>query len=178
MYIDKAGSEDVGELKKLWLSAFDDEENIVDLFMSKVRPRSLTYVVREADQIASVLYAIPTLDNNYYLYALATQDCFRGRGYMSALIRYFVREAQVADYFFLIPAEEGLKPYYEGLGFDICVPAEFDLQTGRDIFDGGVKEYVMGELEAEDGAWPDLGCALVHRIGGRTPENIRGVIPF
>lgn len=99
MIIDRAKEDDIGRLEELWYEAFGDDKEIIELFMSKVLNSAQTYVVRKSGIIVSVLYALPTIDDNYYLYALATDADYRNRGYMSALIRYFIDHFD-AGYFF------------------------------------------------------------------------------
>lgn len=176
MIIDKAGMDDIVQLKSLWFKAFGDDEKMIELFMAKVLGGIQTYVVREAGVAASVLYAIPTTDNNYYLYALATDSSYRKRGYMSALIRYFIDNTD-AGYFFLIPGEPALVPYYTGLGFDIHIPAAISKEA-EDMFDENVAEYVMAEIKSDDSIIPDLPDALVCVKNSAAPEAVCGLIPY
>ena len=176
MIIDKARKDDVGRLESLWREAFDDDKEMIELFMSKVWNDVQTYVVRESGIIVSVLYALPTTDNNYYLYALATDVHYRNRGYMSALIRYFVDNTD-AGYFFLIPGEEELVSYYAEFGFDKHIPAKIS-RDAKNIFDESVTEYVIAELRADDDIIPDLPDALVCVKNSAAPDSICGLFPY
>ena len=176
MIIDRAKEDDIGRLEELWCEAFGDDKEIIELFMSKVLNSTQTYVVRKSGIIVSVLYALPTIDDNYYLYALATDTDYRNRGYMSALIRYFIDHFD-AGYFFLIPGEEELVSYYEELGFDVHVPAGIRSNV-KNIFNESVTGYVIAEIKADDGVIPDLPDALVCVKHSAAPDAVYGLIPY
>ena len=171
MIIDRAKEDDIGRLEELWYEAFGDDKEIIELFMSKVLNSAQTYVARKSGIIVSVLYALPTIDDNYYLYALATDADYRNRGYMSALIRYFIDHFD-AGYFFLIPGEEELVSYYEELGFDVHVPAGIRSNV-KNIFNEIEEKYPAqkkGVFLAND-TYASMFLNLIFQKYGKLPKD-------
>ena len=80
------------------------------------------HTVQREGKIVSMLFKLPCelefggkSEKIYYIYAAATDDEYRGRGYMSALIRDVAKKS--ADPLFLKPATKELEGFYEKIGF-------------------------------------------------------------
>ena len=109
------------ECKRIYEQAFGDEDKD---FENLLFEKCFKYVkTAECDgKVCSMLFELPcvfkTEDKNFeavYIYAAATKQEFRGRGYMSELIGEITGKKDKAV--FLRPANDGLISYYEKLGF-------------------------------------------------------------
>lgn len=116
-----------GELKALWKSTFGDSDWYIDSFFKKVRSDENTLVYTEGGRVLSALYIIPygifiegKKETAAYLYALATQPEFRGRGIMSELINSALDLSRERGYAIsaLIPADVSLAGFYRKFGFE------------------------------------------------------------
>lgn len=118
------------KLKKLWKDAFGDDDAYVDSFFSCFAPERYAHFLSLNDRIVSVLYALPyrvhLQDGRElpaaYIYAVATDEKFRGCGYMSQLMRcvHARLRAQGCAAALIIPAEQWLWSYYAKFGYDVC----------------------------------------------------------
>lgn len=114
---------DIGNLKKLWKSCFDDGDSYIDGFFHTFFNEEDILLTEEEGMLAGASFFLPGkiyLENGWqdirYVYALATFEQFRGRGVAGSLLRYAFRHYEtplIAE-----PAEEGLVAgFYEPLGF-------------------------------------------------------------
>ncbi|MDE7432279.1 MAG: GNAT family N-acetyltransferase [Lachnospiraceae bacterium] len=119
---------DKGELKLLWKNVFADEDAYIERFFSQVYNHRQTLTYQENGHIVSMLHMIPyTLQIEgkcfpaMYLYALATEERFRGRKIMSGLICKAHRIAEERGYLcsFLIPEGESLFGFYQRFGYTV-----------------------------------------------------------
>lgn len=129
------------ECRELWQRVFGDDRAFIDLFMTEVyRPENMLVRCDEAGHIVAMLHIVE-IDTRYgrtgYLYAIATDEAWRGRGLASSLVEEAVGELRRRDMAaaMLIPSHEGLKPFYGRLGFDdekyqLDFSEGFDLGTG------------------------------------------------
>ena len=118
----KAGTGDIDELKKLWLSCFDDSEEAVELFFERNKNTYHAYTAILDGKIVSALYLIDCKlggENAHYLCGAATLPEFRKRGIMGELIEYSLNDAKSRGDRFsvLLPANVGLYRYYSALGY-------------------------------------------------------------
>lgn len=116
-------NENETELKKLWLSSFEDEVDALDLFFKRNKSAMSVYCAFAGNKIISALYLLPcTINgkNSHYLCGASTDINFRGRGIMSALIEYALKSAKESgDYYSaLFPANEKLYSFYSKLGYE------------------------------------------------------------
>ena len=102
-----------------------------------------------------MLFALPCkifTDNGefeaVYIYAAATDEKFRGRGYMSALISQITENAD--KIVFLRPANDGLIAYYKKLGF-----LTVDAQKNENELPKAVPLGVFSDLVKQIGFKPD-----------------------
>ena len=108
------------QCQKLYLDAFHDDEEFTELLFDTLFLSSCRYIT-EGEKVVSILFAIDvTLSDSKgkYVYAVATDEAMRGKGYMRALFDKISLEFST-DYDFLClkPMDEGLFRFYEKLGF-------------------------------------------------------------
>ena len=156
------------ELLELWREAFGDDEDYILSFLSGyLIPEYNTPVVRVDGRIVSVLYLVEfelyssmrVIGNCAYLFAAATLEEYRGRGYMSALMKYAseLYKNRGISAIFLFPQEgaESLFKFYEKFGFKavyqakrICAGTASDLTgfrlVNRAIDDTAVFDALYG----------------------------------
>lgn len=128
-----AGQSDIPQLRQLWKETFGDEDWYLDLFFEHIFSPKDTLVGRCSDKIVAMLYMVPyrlkcqeELWDIIYLYALATDMAYRGRGIMSSLLQMSEKivEERGCIGSFLIPAEERLWQYYRERGFTQMIGRE------------------------------------------------------
>lgn len=117
------------ECRSLYREAFGDEDTE---FEKALFDNCFKYCkfIKENEKIVSMLFLLPTVLKTKahsldckYIYAAATLKEYRGKGYMSRLIKEFQTDIPL----FLKPANDGLIKYYEKLGFKtICAKKSFD----------------------------------------------------
>lgn len=105
---------------ELYIEAFGDDgdftENLFDMFFDDC------YYIKVGSEIAAMLFLLPcelvTLKERHeakYLFAAATAVKFRGKGYMTELLKKCLAESD--DFIFLKPANDGLIKFYAERGF-------------------------------------------------------------
>lgn len=135
MIIDRCS--DIHALRTLWKQAFGDSDSFLDSFFatgySPDRCRALTV----DGQLAAALYWFDCSWNDQpvaYLYAIATDEAFRGQGLCKALMADTHRHLQQLGYqgAILVPAEHSLFSFYERLGYRTCgYVREFTAEAGK-----------------------------------------------
>lgn len=111
---------DKTQIIKLWNEAFGDSEEEINEFLNIFG--DCIHTISDNNLIVSQLFLIPGKINSakaYYLYAAATLEEYRGRGFMSKLLKYaetFAKENN-AEYILLMPGEDSLYDYYERFGY-------------------------------------------------------------
>ena len=108
------------ECREIYREAFGDDGAFEDRLFSLCGEYCRTVMC--GGKTAALLFALPckiiTLTERfdaYYLYAAATKKIYRGKGYMSGLIRDLIKEGKPI---FLNPASEELISFYKRLGFE------------------------------------------------------------
>ncbi len=111
----------VQKCKKLYMDAFHDDQEFTDLLFDRFFDSSCEYIYEDGE-IISMLFAIDvTLDNlnGKYVYAVATNEKYRGKGYMSRLFQsVYDKYSNDFDFLCLKPMSESLFDYYSRLGFE------------------------------------------------------------
>lgn len=137
-------------LREIYREAFGDDGEFEDrlFLLCGEYLRSVSC----GEETAAMLFALPCKIavgkedfDAYYLYAAATKKEYRGRGYMSGLIRALIKEGKPI---FLKPANDGLIGFYEKLGFK-----RFTAVTGGETKKAALPLGGFAELsatEAED----------------------------
>lgn len=127
----------IKQCKSLYITAFQDDEEFTDLLFDLFYDSSCRYLC-EDDKVVSMLFAMDvTLDGakGKYIYAVATDENYRGKGYMSKLFRKVSDEFKDEyDFFCLKPMSESLFDYYGRLGFEKCLKKSesFKYETNLD----------------------------------------------
>lgn len=115
-----AKSEDIYGLSKLLIEAFDLEYEINDI-LDMIEPFKNTFVYEISGEIVSTASAIPFVvgeKKGRYIYAVATDINYRGKGYAGEVLEY-IKEyyKDTTDVLLLRPAEESLFDFYRRKGF-------------------------------------------------------------
>ncbi len=129
-------------LKKLWVESFGDSEEFVDNFFDTFCSSERVLFVEESGRVLSMLYILPFSmegKNVGYIYAVATAQEERGKGFATFLLRKAINVAREQGYCALvtIPADEGLRLFYSRLGFageyhvTFDSPGDFDFGIGE-----------------------------------------------
>lgn len=122
MTINAPRREDLPALRRIWQEAFGDDDTFLDRFFTTgYSPRRCRALYLQ-DRPAAVLYWFDCFLGEAkfaYLYAVATDEAFRGRGLCRALIADTHRHLQDAGYrgAALVPGEVSLFSFYEKLGY-------------------------------------------------------------
>ena len=123
-------------IKELWKSTFHDSEEYIDAFLEFARQNGFRfYGLYHAGRLISMLLALETqlsLNQNsfkaYYLYACATSEKYRGKGYFKKLFEFCLPEfyKSGAKMLLCVPQEKELFEYYKKLGFDTVLKRRLD----------------------------------------------------
>lgn len=123
-------------LRKLWKQAFGDTDDYLDLFFGTAFAPMRSLCALDGAAVAAAMY---WLDAEFdgkriaYLYAVATDTAYRGRGLCRKLTEEAHRILKDRGYAgsILVPAEPGLFAMYAKMGYETCssvtewqVPAE------------------------------------------------------
>lgn len=113
-------------LKKMWKNIFKDSDSYIELFFSVKYKSENTFVVKENDEVVSMLFVeyndIVINDKIYkgaYFCGIATDEKCRGKGYAGKLIEYAKSHIDKVDIIYLIPANKSLFDFYDKFGFKI-----------------------------------------------------------
>ena len=112
-------------LRRLWKQAFGDTDEYLDLFFGAAYSGDRSLCAMDGDRVAAALY---WLDCEYeggklaYLYAVATDAAYRGRGLCRKLTERTHRILKDRGYAgaVLVPAQPELFAMYGKLGYRIC----------------------------------------------------------
>lgn len=121
----------ISESKYIYQEAFGIDEEFDDKLFTVCKKNLITLKKRE--KIVSQLFLLPVIikANNemidaFYLFAAVTKREYRGKGYMSELIKRILADTEIP--IFLKPADKGLIAFYEQLGFEIFT-AKYDIDN-------------------------------------------------
>ena len=126
MRYQKTHSDDIPELTRLWKQAFGDSDEDIARFFRDLFPAATGFAARDGEKIAAMCFALPqqlscgdTVLSAAYLYAVATDEGYRGQGLCRTLLAFAEKELKKrgADAVLLVPADEGLAAMYERLGY-------------------------------------------------------------
>ena len=124
--------------KKLWKEVFQDEDRWIDDFLVNYYRSEQLLSIEEAGEMVSMLHLIPFQMDGLqvgYIYALATSERMRGRGYATRLLQKSIERGRQEnwDALVLIPEREELFGYYARWGFQGHYPVEFVVDGGYDF---------------------------------------------
>lgn len=116
---------DISALRRLWRTAFGDSDAFLDGFFRTGFAPDRSLCLTENGVLAAALY---WFDCQYaeqkmaYVYAVATDPVYRGRGCCRLLMEALRQRLQAENYAaaLLVPASEGLRRMYAGMGYTPC----------------------------------------------------------
>lgn len=124
---------DRAALQALWKNCFGDGEDVSGAFFDAFPPETHTRVIKAESRVASMVSIMPVRlcapdgdREGAYIYAVATDPEFRGRG----LCRALMGETEPllfsggAEFLALWPAEESLFRFYGKMGYHPAFPSE------------------------------------------------------
>lgn len=125
MRIEHPAQQEIPGLRRLWKQAFGDTEEFLDLFFAVAYAPERSLCAVEGNTVAAALYWLDGTCRGRpvaYLYAVATEEKFRGRGLCRTLLGETERILKDRGYAgaVLVPGEAGLFSLYHKLGFQIC----------------------------------------------------------
>lgn len=125
MNIDNPVISHIPQLKKLWKEAFGDDDKTIDNFFDTAFSLDRCMCTFDDNRVVAVLYWFDcTLDDVpvSYIYAVATDKEYRGRGLCRKLKEYTHRHLADKGYCgaVLVPGSAELFDFYGKLGYSIC----------------------------------------------------------
>ncbi|MDR2472189.1 MAG: GNAT family N-acetyltransferase [Tannerella sp.] len=118
----------LSQLKILWKTIFQDSDDYIDLFFTRVYQPDNVLFIKHNDIIVSALHIIPyeiKIDRHIYPVAyicgVATMPDFRHKGYMTSLLNEAENICRQRRYkaILLIPASQSLADMYRSLGYEL-----------------------------------------------------------
>ncbi len=115
-----------GQIMRLWRCCFDDGEDFVGRFFSRVYREENARTLEEDGQVVCAMHVLPYVMNYHgeavpaaYFYGICTHPAYRRRGYMRLLLEQSLLrlEEEGCGLAFLIPADEYLFDCYRKSGF-------------------------------------------------------------
>ena len=161
------------QLRILWHDVFGDSYEYIDAFFAAYPCGEVAHTLSIGGQVVSVLYALPfTLYNGgenvqaAYIYAVATHPHYRGRGYMSLLMRQVEQllSGRGVRVLFLLPATDALRGFYARLGYAHCSCRDVKEYALRD---GVGEDYTLEQASSANDiyslwvGWQRAGCPVV-----------------
>lgn len=123
MNLRKLEQEENGKTRRLWETIFpEDTKEFLDYYYYVKARENQIYVVEEDGDIRSMLHLNPyririgaNVFPSYYIVAVATQEEYRSRGYMGALLHRVMQEmyGKKVPFAFLMPAAEAIYTPYD-----------------------------------------------------------------
>ncbi len=115
----------VHQLRKLWQEAFSDTEGFIEQFFLTAFSKERCRCAIVDDHIAAALYWFTCSYHERrvaYLYAVATDFAFRGRGICHRLMEdtHIHLKKLGYDAVILVPGSESLFHFYERMGYRLC----------------------------------------------------------
>lgn len=126
MRCQKTHEGDIPALSRLWKQAFGDTDEEIARFFREAYPHASGFAARDGETLVGMCFALPQQlacgEDTYsaaYLYAVATDERWRGQGVCRTLLAFAEKELKKrgTDCLMLVPADEGLAAMYEKLGF-------------------------------------------------------------
>ena len=122
MKIEHPLQEDIAALRALWKEAFADPDSYLDLFFSTAFQPERCMCVRENGNIPAAAYWMDCeiADRKAaYIYAVATAEAYRGRGFCRALMENMHTILRDWGYCgsILVPGDDGLRQMYRTMGY-------------------------------------------------------------
>lgn len=137
MIIRKPTKRHIPELKALWKQAFSDTDEYIDAFFETAFSVERCLLAEKESKTVSALY---WFDCEYlgkkvaYLYAIATFEKYRGKGFCSTLMNSAKETLKELGYSgaLLMPSNKELFEFYGRLGYkEVCCVDEFSAVASR-----------------------------------------------
>lgn len=125
---------DIPALRQLWKAVFKDTDELLDGFFAEAFSPERSLCVWEDDKIVAMLYWFDCTWREKkiaYVYAVATDENYRGRGICQKLMDSMHRRLQKQGYYgsLLIPGEQSLVAFYQKMGYEIsCTKCHFSIR--------------------------------------------------
>ena len=137
--IDRPQSGDLPQLRSLWREAFGDPDALIDDFFRTAYLPERCRCLTVDGTVAAALYWLDCTCRGAriaYLYAIATAEAYRGRGFCRALMAETHRVLAEEGYrgAILVPAEPSLFGLYERMGYRT---ATFSAEVKAEASDAG-----------------------------------------
>lgn len=125
MTIDYPSAAQIPQLRRLWTRAFGDGDEFLDLFFAAAYAPDRCRCVSVGGTVAAALYWFEdSCDGRpfVYVYAVATDPDFRGRGLCRALMEDTAKILRGRGVWGILlhPADEGLARMYGKMGYEPC----------------------------------------------------------
>lgn len=134
--IDYPQESSLAALQHLWQEAFGDDAAFIEMFFDHIfSPDRCRCMTVDGDVVAALYWLDCRLDRHplAYIYAVATKQSHRGKGFCRALMddtHRLLRELGYAGCV-LVPGEEKLFQMYASMGYETCSNIrEFDCKAG------------------------------------------------
>lgn len=137
MKTDHPSAADIPALRRLWKIAFEDSDSFLDVFFDSAFSPDRCRCIWENGALAAALYWFDCrvgAQKTAYIYAVATDPDFRGRGLCRALMTDTAALLQSRSYAsaLLVPGDEGLSRMYGAMGYIPCTQVrEFSCTAGE-----------------------------------------------
>lgn len=117
--------DDIPALRQLWKDCFGDTDGFLDLFFSLAyAPRRSLILTENGNFLGTAYWFDCSMEGRKlaYLYAIAIAPSHQGRGLGTALMEAVHTALEKAGYdaALLVPGDEGLRRFYEKLGYRTC----------------------------------------------------------
>ena len=143
--------------RKLWEEVFtEDTPEFLDYYYSVKTLENEIYVIEEDDKIVSMLHLNPyqmrignDIFQTHYIVAVATDENYRKRGYMAALLNHTmqVMKDRGEPFTFLMPAAEAI---YKPFGFEFIYEQKRGYITGKAYKDDGMKFELAEQKDCQE----------------------------
>lgn len=138
MIIDCPRSTDLPGLRRLWMQAFGDSSALLDNFYRVGFSFDRCRCIREGEEIVAALYWFDCHWGSKkvaYIYAVATDVFYRGKGLCHQLMADTHRQLQEQGYSgaVLVPADDGLVSLYAKLGYRCFCTVDEMSTAGKNI---------------------------------------------
>ena len=143
--------------RKLWEEVFtEDTPEFLDYYYSVKTLENEIYVIEEDGEIVSMLHLNPyqmrignEIFKTHYIVAVATDERYRKRGYMAALLNHTmqVMKDRGEPFTFLMPAAEAI---YKPFGFEFIYEQKRGYITGKAYKDDEMKFVLAGQKDCQE----------------------------
>lgn len=124
LFVGAADTGDIPSLKSLWQEAFGDSDGFVELFFKTAFSSERCRIIRADGEVAAALYILDCSVGEKklaYIYAVATMEKYRGKGFCKKLMNdthmFLAKGGYSAA--LLVPSEASLFKFYSKIGYSI-----------------------------------------------------------